>query len=192
MALDKEYFDSIHIDIAKQKYYNANKVNALLDEIRTQAEALNAENERLRLQCEELEAKRLEISETLFSAQAIATEIINSAKAEAAEILAGAKSQPHPAPVISDDAQEYAVRCVEACMDKLRRQQLEAIDQINNSWREFLCGLMPDIDMPSGAKSAPAPNPEMSEDFVPDMAALEERVNAIAKGISDIMAPDEE
>ena len=29
MALDKEYFDAINIDIVKKKYYNANKVNAL-------------------------------------------------------------------------------------------------------------------------------------------------------------------
>ena len=29
MALDKEFFDSVNIDVVKKKYYNANKVNAL-------------------------------------------------------------------------------------------------------------------------------------------------------------------
>ena len=39
MALDKAYFDAIHIDVVKKKYYNANKVNALLADVRAQAAA---------------------------------------------------------------------------------------------------------------------------------------------------------
>ncbi len=30
MALDQKYFDDINIDVVKKKYYNANKVNAVL------------------------------------------------------------------------------------------------------------------------------------------------------------------
>ena len=43
MALDKEYFDAISIDLVKKKYYNANKVNAVLDDIRAQALAMTEE-----------------------------------------------------------------------------------------------------------------------------------------------------
>ena len=48
MALDQAYFDSIHIDVVKRKYYNANKVEAVFDDIRKQAQALQDENEALR------------------------------------------------------------------------------------------------------------------------------------------------
>lgn len=198
MALDREYFDSIHIDIAKQKYYNANKVNAVLEDIRAQAEALNAENESLRIQCAELEGKRREISDALFSAQAMAQEIISSAKAEAEEILRSAREQrvsvsvPVSIPMSDDAAQEYAVSCVESCMEKLRQQQLDSIEIINNSWREFLCGLMPETDTPAPVPAAAPSVPmhsakEAADEFVPDMAELEQRVNAIAKGISELM-----
>ena len=40
MALDKEFFDSVNIDVVKKKYYNANKVNALLGNIQQQAETM--------------------------------------------------------------------------------------------------------------------------------------------------------
>ena len=43
MALDQEYFDAIHIDVVKRKYYNANKVEAVFEDIRRQAAALTAE-----------------------------------------------------------------------------------------------------------------------------------------------------
>ena len=34
MAITKEYLDSIRFEIAKQKYYNAGKVDAKLDELK--------------------------------------------------------------------------------------------------------------------------------------------------------------
>mgnify|MGYP000030783089 CR=1 FL=1 len=48
MALNQEYFDAISIDVVKKKYYNANKVNALLQDIREQAIHLEEENRSLR------------------------------------------------------------------------------------------------------------------------------------------------
>ena len=44
MALDQKYFDDINIDVVKKKYYNANKVNAVLEDIREQALRLEEEN----------------------------------------------------------------------------------------------------------------------------------------------------
>ena len=40
MALDKEYFDGIQIDLVKKKYYNANKVNAVFADIQAQVQTL--------------------------------------------------------------------------------------------------------------------------------------------------------
>lgn len=69
MALDREYFDSISIELVKKKYYNANKVNAVFDEIRDQAIALSEENKALKKQLEGLNSKKAEIGEAVMSAQ---------------------------------------------------------------------------------------------------------------------------
>ena len=83
MALDKAYFDAVHIDVVKKKYYNANKVNALLEDIRGQAEALEAENGALKAQLGEISRRRDEIGDTLLTAQAAARGL-RSAEAPAA------------------------------------------------------------------------------------------------------------
>jgi len=49
------YLDSIQIDVVKRKYYNANKVNAVFEEIRSLAEKLVDEKERLQVQIQEKE-----------------------------------------------------------------------------------------------------------------------------------------
>ena len=93
MALDKAYFDAIHIDVVKKKYYNANKVNALLEDIRAQAETLEAENQALKVQLGEFSQRRDEIGDTLLTAQAAARDIIGKAKVQAGRILADAQRQ---------------------------------------------------------------------------------------------------
>ena len=90
MALDQEYFDSIQIDVVKKKYYNANKVNALLADIRAQAQALELENQALRAQLGEFSQRKDEIGDTLLTAQAAARDIIGKAQAQAARIVADA------------------------------------------------------------------------------------------------------
>ncbi len=54
MALDEAYFNSINIDVAKKKYYNVNKVEAVLADIRREAAAMNEENARLRREVERM------------------------------------------------------------------------------------------------------------------------------------------
>ena len=93
MALDQEYFDSIQIDVVKKKYYNANKVNALLADIRAQAQALELENQALRAQLGEFSQRKDEIGDTLLTAQAAARDIIGKAQAQAARIVADAQRQ---------------------------------------------------------------------------------------------------
>ena len=107
MALDKAYFDAVHIDVVK-KYYNANKVNALLEDIRGQAEALEAENGALKAQLGEISRRRDEIGDTLLTAQAAARDIIGKAKTQAGRILADAQSQREE--ILSGEYQSYYER----------------------------------------------------------------------------------
>ena len=51
------YLDSIQIDVVKRKYYNANKVNAVFEEIRGLAENLVEENRTLQARLQEKEAE---------------------------------------------------------------------------------------------------------------------------------------
>ena len=182
MALDQEYFDSIQIDVVKKKYYNANKVNALLEDVRAQAEALEAENQALKAQLGEFSQRKDEIGDTLLTAQATARDIVAKAKAQAGRILADAQRQREEILSGAADQQEYAVACVERAFDKLKRQQQENIDTLNGLWQEFLCGLAADAPAP-----APAEAPETQPDDTPRINELETMVNNIARELSEIM-----
>ena len=184
MALDKAYFDAVHIDVVKKKYYNANKVNALLEDIRGQAEALEAENGALKAQLGELIQRRDEIGDTLLTAQAAARDIIGKAKVQAGRILADAQRQREEILSGAADQQEYAVACVERAFDQLKRQQQENIDALNGLWQEFLCGL--------GTESpAEAPEKQPGDEVKPRIGELETTVNNIAKELSEIMGAAE-
>ena len=168
MALDSEYFDNIHIEVAKKKYYNANKVEAVLADIRRQAEALNAENESLRSELQSLSDKKAELGDALLSAQSIYRDIVEKANARANEILTDAEERSGRLNSETQRRQEESVQRVGQVFEKLKQTHLDAIDAINPAWQEFLCELYP---------------PEEAEESAPKDAApadLEERVGAIA------------
>ena len=180
MALDKDYFDAIHIDVVKKKYYNANKVNAVLEDIAAQAQALEAENQALRAQLSELGQCKNEIGETLLTAQAAARDIIGKAQAQAGRIVADAQRQREEILSGAADQQEYAAACVEKVFDKLKRQQMENVETLNGLWQEFLCGLM----------TEPEEKPAES-DGKARITELESMVNSIARELSEIMGTAE-
>ena len=124
MAITREFLDGIAFDTVKQKYYNANKVNACLDELIAGARELLEENERLKSANAEVEAARAEIGGTLLSAKQIAAAIVREANEEAQRVL--------------DDANEEANRLLisaeeQRCMTKspLSESQLKAIEAFN-------------------------------------------------------------
>ncbi len=124
MAITREFLDGIAFDIVKQKYYNANKVNACLDELIAGARELLEENERLKSANAEVEAARAEIGDTLLSAKQIAAAIVREANEEAQRVL--------------DEANEEANRLLisaeeQRCMTKspLSESQLKAIEAFN-------------------------------------------------------------
>lgn len=154
MALNKEYFDAIHIDVVKKKYYNANKVEAVFRDIRTQAEALTAENEELRAQLEQFNGKKAEIGEAVLSAQSIYRGIVSKANDRADEIIAAAEQERREIIRESHRQQEYAVARVERCYARMKEQHMAAIEAINTEWQEFLCGLFPEEEEPAATVPA--------------------------------------
>lgn len=144
MALDKEYFDAIHIDVVKKKYYNANKVEAVLQDIRQQALALSEENALLQHQLTLLNGQKNEIGDALLSAKTISQQIIMDAQARAEEIVAEARAQSEEILAEARQREDYAVERVEACFSRMKEQHMACIEALNDEWQDFLCGLYPE------------------------------------------------
>lgn len=178
MPLDKKFFDAVNIDLVKKKYYNANKVNALLADIESQALEMNDENARLRAQLDLLLSQKDEIGEAVISAQQVYREIVERARAQAADIVAEAEKERDEILKESARRQDYAVQRVEACFSAMREQHLSAIEEINEEWQDFLCGLYTDDSGGLCEKEAGA------EERLPD--DIDEKLVAIAQGMSEI------
>ena len=176
--MDKSIFNMSGVELVKKKYYNAAKVTEVLAEIRADYDKLSAENAELRAQLEALSSQKNQISDTLMSARDIARQMIEDAKTQAEEtarraqaqaeetvkaaekkaelILAGAKTKKESADADVSEVQEYALKCVENCVDKLRAQHVEAIEYLNAQWQDFLSGLI----LPGDEKQAELPEAE--------------------------------
>ena len=157
-----ELFDLSGLELVKKKYYNSDDVAELVEKIKPAHAAALEENAKLRAELEELRAQKNQISDTLMSARDIARQIIEDAKSQADEtaklaqvqaeetvkaaekkaelILSGARSKAADADL--NQVQDYALRCVEDCVDALRRQHMDAIELINSKWQSFLSGLI--------------------------------------------------
>ena len=170
MALDKEYFDSIHIDIAKKKYYNAGKVEAVLLDIRREAEAMEAENAALREQLVSLSGEKNAIGDALVSARAVAQQIIRDANTRADDIVREAERKRAAILNRTREQEEHAVSCVRDSIERLKQQQFEIVDRLNEEYQSFLCRLYPEDD----PAEQTAEEAELPED-------LSEKVGAIAK-----------
>ncbi|MEI3101802.1 MAG: hypothetical protein V8T45_08550 [Oscillospiraceae bacterium] len=200
MALDKEYFDSIDINIVRQKYYNANKVNSVLEDIRRQAEAMTEENRQLKEQLSELGQGKSQIGDTLLTAQAAARDIVAKAKIQAAKMGSGRRlSSSGRAPPHRSGGPAGVRRrlCVRKAFDKIVHQQLESIELLNGMWQEFLCGLVTEgpearaVKGPGPVKPQPTDKEAKPPKPVPGdkerIGQLESMVNNIARELSEIM-----
>lgn len=119
-----EFFEGISFDIAKQKYYNANKVDAALADIRAAAAELIAENESLRAQLDSVGMSRERVGELMLGAQDKADDIIRKANAEAEEIIKNARLQAEGI-IVSGKAEAGGGS------GGLSANQLAAIDKLN-------------------------------------------------------------
>lgn len=93
MTLDEKYFDSLNVEVIKKKYYDASRINFLLEDIRQRAEELTQENKRLKEQVYELSGKKCEIGELLLEAQSTAKEITTRANGKADTIVKAARKE---------------------------------------------------------------------------------------------------
>ena len=173
MALDKAYFDGIHIDVVKKKYYNANKVEAVFADIRRQAEELTAENERMHQALSTLADRRVELGDAVLSAQGVYRGIVEKANARADEILKDARQKAEEIVAETQRQQEDAVQRVERLFSTMKQQHLDAINTLNDEWQDYLCNLYP----------------EQAEQQAPE--DLEEKVGAIARELFEINGEEE-
>ena len=145
MALTQEYFDSIHIDVVKRKYYNANKVNAVFDEIREQAAELLAENERLRRELEEKapvrEEMRKKAESELLSVQQAYRLTLEKANTRADAIMIDAQARSRYMTEKAEKKAELAAQCVEECIRVLRDREEQNIAFLNARMHSFLSSL---------------------------------------------------
>lgn len=159
MAITKEYLDSIRFEIAKQKYYNAGKVDAKLDELKQEVMTLIEENEKLRRAAADVKSAKDEIGDAVINAQAQAKATVEQAEAQAAQLLSKAKADAdamtaeakEKADKIFTDAKFQASLLLEQAKgsaeklaapaqtgtDGFSLRQLEAIDKINKQLDEL-------------------------------------------------------
>ena len=159
MAITKEYLDSIRFDIAKQKYYNAGKVDAKLDELKQEVLTLLDENVRLRKAADDVKSAKDEIGGAVINAQARAKSAVEEAEAEAAELIRQAENEAESitadakaqADKILADAKFQASLLLEQAKSSAEKlgapaqtnpesfslRQLEAIDKINKQLDEL-------------------------------------------------------
>ena len=113
---------------------------------------------------------RRQAEEIVARAQRQAEEILAAAEEEAERIRAEALREARP---VSTEDQDHAVRCVETCFNQLRQQHLDAIEQLNAQWQQFLCGLYTGEEPENDAEAE-----------VP--ADLSDRVSAIAEAMEGL------
>ncbi|GEM_PF-459388 len=118
MAITKEYLESVNFEIAKQKYYNANKVDAKLEELKQGVLELIEENERLRKSCENVSTARDDIGDAFLIAQTQSKQTIDEAKAQATRIVADAHGE---AAAITQVAQTEGLKIVQDAKDEALR-----------------------------------------------------------------------
>ena len=139
MPITIQDLDNLEFEVVKQKYYNANKVNAKLDEIKAGVRELIEENEKLKRgaaekakksKADDAEAKAAAegliasaekfAEATLSDAQAKAATILDAAQFEAKRIMDGAKGDGKLPKNYSGKIEEIADQ-----LDKLQKQLKE-------------------------------------------------------------------
>lgn len=131
MSVTMEFFDGITFDIAKQKYYNANKVDARMEEIKAAFAELIEENNELRRQINDVGLSKERVAELIMGAQAKADEMIKDANAKAEEIINKANLDADGI-VVSRKASDGGEKTL-----GLTQNQLAAIDKLNKQLDDF-------------------------------------------------------
>ena len=126
MSITIEELDNLGFEIVKQKYYNANKVNAKMEELKAAVRELIEENAKLKAAAVEESAEVSAAGEELVkSAHKVADMTIREAEAKAERIVGAAQTE---AKRILDEAKTAPAAPVEG---KLTAAQLDIINELN-------------------------------------------------------------
>ena len=132
MAEILDYFDQINIDVAKRKYYNVNKVNSVLEELRALAVELVEENERQRQELMQLRselgqktADKMQSEELLLSMQHLYRETLTKAHNRADGIIRQAEEHCEKLEQESREEQKQAEKQLRECLRVLQSREEE-------------------------------------------------------------------
>lgn len=150
MATGKELLESLGLEIAKRKYYNAAKVESVIEDLSGRSAALEEENAALRERVSALATGREEIGDAILSAKSIARQLIAEAQEEADKLLADAREKAarlvaeaeESSRVLREESEareQKTVRTAEEYYLQLRGQCLETVKLLDGEWQRFLC-----------------------------------------------------
>lgn len=202
MALDAAYFDAIHIDLVKKKYYNANKVHAVLEEIRRQAVVLEEENALLRRQLAEITTRRAEAGDIVLDAKDISERMVSEAQERAHTILSEAEQKRETAAQAILERKEAAEADILRMVSEIENHRRECMEAINTVWQEFLASLdeepeqTAELSEPEQRTDEPEqrtdePLPAEAEDETP-ADDVSRKVQSLAEVLRAIEHPEEE
>ena len=145
MADILDYFDHINIDVAKRKYYNVNKVNAVLEELRAKVVELVEENERQRLELDALRSERsqkqaenLQSRELLSEMQGLYRDTLAKAHERADGIIKDAETKSSVLMQETEEKKALAAEQVRACFSTLQSREEENIQFLNTRLKRIL------------------------------------------------------
>ena len=140
-----EYFDHINIDVAKRKYYNVNKVNAVLEELRAKAVELVEENERQRLELDALRSERsqkqsenMQSKELLSEMQSLYRDTLTKAHERADGIVKDAETKSSALMLETEEKKALAAEQIRACFGTLQSREEENIRLLNTRLKQLL------------------------------------------------------
>ena len=150
MAEILDYFDQINIDVAKRKYYNVNKVNSVLEELRSLAVELVDQNERqrqelvqLRAELERKTADGEQSRELLSSMQGLYRDTLEKAHSRADGIVQEAEMQRDRLAKETRAEREYAEEQVRECFRVLQAREEENLRLLHGYLDRFTSRMQP-------------------------------------------------
>ena len=150
MAEILDYFDRINIDVAKRKYYNVNKVNSVLKDLRSLAVELVDQNERqrqelvqLRAELERKTADGEQSRELLCSMQGLYRDTLEKAHSRADGIVQEAEMQRDRLAKETKAEREYAEEQVRECFRVLQAREEENLRFLHGYLDRFTSGIKP-------------------------------------------------
>ncbi len=186
MSAILDYFDKIDIEVTKRKYYNLNKVNAVLEELREQAIALVDENERLKKELKELKQARLQTGLTLEQTREAYRETLSRARERADALVREAEEQSGQLTRRAEQKAGLAAKEVEACLSAVRVREEETIDFLNARLLQLKRALE---NVSGSAEPLPAAQPEPEENGEANavqLQELEQKIYRLAQEISEL------